>query len=101
MMKVVSGVALGLGGITAALATLLTGTLPSLFTSDPEVWAAMRLVSPLCGLNLVLYGLIATLQVYSVLGVWVVDDDSSLQTKCPILNSTFHFLELFEGAWHV
>lgn len=63
MIKVISAVALGLGVVNAALASLLTAGLPSLFTPDPAVWAAMREVSPLCGLSLGLHGVTMAFQV--------------------------------------
>lgn len=63
MVQMISAVALGLGVLNAGVATLLTAGLPSLFTPDRAVWAAMRAVSPLCGLSLVLHGVTMGLQV--------------------------------------
>eukprot|EP00904_Undaria_pinnatifida_P002950 jgi/Undpi1/12656/HiC_scaffold_6.g02324.m1 len=63
MLKVISSVALGLGAVNAVLASLLTTGLPSIFTPDRAVWAAMRSVSLLCGLSLGLQGVSMGLQV--------------------------------------
>ena len=59
----ISSVALGLGAVNAVLASLLTTGLPSIFTPDRAVWAAMRSVSLLCGLSLGLQGVSMGLQV--------------------------------------
>ena len=63
MMKVICVVALGLGVVDGGLAALLTTRLPSVFSPDKAVWAAMRSVAPMCGLSLVLHGVTLAFQV--------------------------------------
>ncbi|CAN0177118.1 unnamed protein product [Ectocarpus fasciculatus] len=66
MIKVIGAVSLGIGAINTVLGYVLTAGLPWVFTPDRAVWAAVRSVSPLCGLSLGLYGITMAFQVSTV-----------------------------------
>lgn len=66
MIKVIGAVSLGIGAINTVLGYVLTAGLPWVFTPDRAVWAAVRSVSPLCGLSLGLYGITMAFQVCTV-----------------------------------
>ncbi|CAN0350432.1 unnamed protein product, partial [Ectocarpus sp. 12 AP-2014] len=86
MIKVISAVSLGIGAVNTVLGYVLTAGLPWIFTPDRAVWAAVRNISPLCGLSLGLYGITMAFQ-GAMMATREVYPTAAIYTVCSVLFS--------------
>ncbi|CAN0370870.1 unnamed protein product [Ectocarpus sp. 13 AM-2016] len=86
MIKVISAVSLGIGAVNTVLGYVLTAGLPWIFTPDRAVWAAVRSISPLCGLSLGLYGITMAFQ-GAMMATREVYPTAAIYTVCSVLFS--------------